>query len=84
MDIQDLQDNSRSDLQHGEIPEKIIGCAFEVFKELGTGFLESVYEKALTVALRAFCRDHPVHPVYPCSFVLFQNTSAVRNYAAWL
>ena len=48
----DIQDDSRSDLQYGEITEKIIGCAFEVIKELGTGFLESVYEKALTMALR--------------------------------
>ena len=46
-DLQDLQDDCRSDLQYGEITEKIIGCAFEVINELGTGFLESVYEKAL-------------------------------------
>ena len=35
MDIQDLQDDCRSDLQYGEITEKIIGCAFEVINELG-------------------------------------------------
>ena len=50
MDIQDSQDNRRSDLQFVEITEKIIGCAFEVINELGTGFLESVYEKALAIA----------------------------------
>ena len=50
MDLQDLQDDRRSDLQLGEITEKIIGCAFEVINELGTGFLESVYEKALAIA----------------------------------
>ena len=33
MDLQDLQDNRRSDLQFGEITEKIIGCAFEVINE---------------------------------------------------
>ena len=32
----DLQDDCRSDLQYGEITEKIIGCAFEVINELGT------------------------------------------------
>ena len=42
MDIQDLQDDRRSDLQFGEITEKIIGCAFEVTNKLGTGVLETV------------------------------------------
>jgi len=28
---------------------KIIGCAMEVHRVLGSGFLESVYEKALAV-----------------------------------
>lgn len=65
MDLQDLQDARRSDLQYGEITEKIIGCAFEVINELGTGFLESVYEKALAIALqdkgfRVKCQ-HPLH-----------------------
>ena len=64
MDLQDLQDDRRSDLQYGEITEKIIGFAFELINELGTGFLESVYEKALAI---------PVHLVHPCSFIVFEN-----------
>lgn len=52
MDRQDLQDDRRSDLQFGEITERIIGCAFEVINELGVGFLESVYEKAFAIALQ--------------------------------
>lgn len=36
---------------HQELTRKIIGCAFEVQNELGVGFLESVYEKAMVVAL---------------------------------
>ena len=34
-----------------ELTRKIIGCGFETSNELGVGFLESVYEKALVVAL---------------------------------
>jgi len=34
------------------ISEKIIGCAFTVSNTLGAGFLEKVYENALTVELR--------------------------------
>jgi len=34
------------------LTEKIIGTAFEVINEPGSGFLESVYEKALIIALR--------------------------------
>ena len=37
--------------KHGEITEKIIGVFFEVDNELGHGFLESVYEKSMEVAL---------------------------------
>ncbi|MBX3423896.1 MAG: GxxExxY protein [Pirellulaceae bacterium] len=60
-----MTDDPRSDLQFGEITEKIIGCALEVISELGAGFLESVYEKALAIALqekglRVHCQ-HPIH-----------------------
>jgi GxxExxY protein len=37
---------------HQELTGKILEACFEVSNELGAGFLESVYEKALLVALR--------------------------------
>ena len=49
MDGQDKQDMR---LKHEQITRAVIGCAFEVVNELGAGFLESVYEKALLLALR--------------------------------
>lgn len=39
-------------LMHENITAKILAACFEVMKELGSGFLESVYEKALTMALK--------------------------------
>jgi GxxExxY protein len=61
MDRQDRQDR---ELKHGEITQVVIGCAFEVMKELGAGFLESVYEKALLLVLRqkelSAVAQHPI------------------------
>jgi hypothetical protein len=31
-------------VKHRELTEKIIGCAYRVFNQMGYGFLESVYE----------------------------------------
>ncbi|MDP9253911.1 MAG: GxxExxY protein, partial [Verrucomicrobiota bacterium] len=36
---------------HKDTTEKIIGAAFEVHRELGYGFLERVYQRALQVEL---------------------------------
>lgn len=38
-------------LQYEELTETVIQACFEVSNELGAGFLESVYEKALLIAL---------------------------------
>ena len=38
-------------LIHEELTQKIIGAFFNVYNELGHGFLESVYEEAFCIAL---------------------------------
>ena len=44
--------NNNLPLIHRELTEKIIGTFCEVYNELGHGFIESVYEKSLAIALR--------------------------------
>ena len=39
-------------LLYADVTDKIIGAAFEVYGELGYGFLESVYQKAMQVELQ--------------------------------
>jgi len=39
-------------LNHKELTEQIIGCAYRVHRTLGTGFLEKVYENAMILELR--------------------------------
>ncbi len=38
-------------MEHRELTEKIIGCAYNVYNKMGFGFLESVYEKCLIIEL---------------------------------
>ena len=47
----DRQDKRNGKLLHAKLTRSIIGCAFEVINELGSGFLESVYERAMMIAL---------------------------------
>ena len=65
MDKQDKQDTG---LKYEDITKIIIGCAFEVINELGSGFLESVYGKALLLALlqkgMSAVSQHPVKVMF--------------------
>jgi GxxExxY protein len=40
-----------ADLKYFALTQQIIGVYYEVYNELGTGFLESVYQKSLVLAL---------------------------------
>jgi GxxExxY protein len=44
--------NPGKGLEHETLTEKIIGCAIEVHKKLGPGFLESIYENAFIIELQ--------------------------------
>src|SRR5687768_16979768 len=37
---------------HDQLTEQIIGAFYEVHRELGHGFVESVYERSMMIALR--------------------------------
>ena len=41
-----------SEFKHSEITGIIIGCAFEVYNELGMGFPEKIYQRCLELELR--------------------------------
>lgn len=44
--------NVNEQFRHAELTKGIIGVFYEVYNELGHGFLESVYENSLAIALR--------------------------------
>jgi|SRR6266852_1561560 GxxExxY protein len=60
--------NAGKALRDSEITDRIIAAAIDVHRELGPGFLESIYENALAVefALRgiAFIRQKPIPLFY--------------------
>ena len=42
-----------ADLKHGLVTDKILRVFYEVYNELGHGFLESVYHRSLVLALQS-------------------------------
>jgi GxxExxY protein len=48
----------KQDLLFPELSYKIIGCAFEVFNEIGPGHLEKVYQKALAISFKRNSINH--------------------------
>ena len=41
----------KTDLKHGSLTDKILRVFYDVYNELGHGFLESVYHRSLVLAL---------------------------------
>lgn len=73
-----LHDGLDTGLKHEGLTKTVIGCAFEVINELGSGFLESVYEKALLLALRQ--KGLSATAQYPVK-VMFRNECVGDFYA---
>ena len=42
---------ARKDLPHGELTHQIIECFYATYRELGSGFSERVYQRALQIVL---------------------------------
>lgn len=55
-------------MKHSDLTGKIIGCYYTVYNNLGYGFLESVYEKAMAIELAKqglnFVCQHPIAVYY--------------------
>jgi GxxExxY protein len=55
--------SQKSRLKHFAVTDAVIGAFYDVYNELGHGFLESVYREAMIVALRT--KDVPVEREKP-------------------
>ena len=47
-----MKTTARKDLVFPELSYEIIGCAFEVYNEVGGGHKENVYQKAMSIAFQ--------------------------------
>ena len=43
----------KTDLKHGFVTDRILAVFYDVYNELGHGFLESVYHRSLVIALES-------------------------------
>jgi len=77
-----LRDSNRMDMmdrmKHEELTAKILECCFEVINELRAGFLESVYERALIVAITQ--RGLSVSALKAVTRILSEHKAQVINY----
>jgi len=58
----------KSEYKYSDITQKIIGCAMKVHRELGNGFQEVIYQRALAIEMRLqglrFSREHEMDIYY--------------------
>ncbi|MBT3227833.1 MAG: GxxExxY protein [Candidatus Marinimicrobia bacterium] len=67
----------KTKLIHEDLTYKIIGCAFEVHKELGPGFLESAYEAAMLIELK----NQGLGAISQKRFPLFYKGVRIKDYS---
>jgi GxxExxY protein len=63
---------------HEALTDRIIGCFFDVYNELGYGFLERVYEQSLMIRLR----ESGIATVRQAPITVHFHGEVVGNYAA--
>lgn len=71
----------KKDLLHPDLSYKIIGCAFEVFNQIGSGHKEVVYHKALTIEFANRKLNFREEVYFP---VAFNDVVVGRNYFDFL
>ena len=59
---------SGEEMLHGDLVYRIVGCCFEVTKELGHGLHEKPYENAMVIALRDAAINTTQQARYPIQF----------------
>lgn len=69
---------TEKELPHAELTGQILGCCFEIMKELGPGFHERVYKNALLIAMRQKGLSVEVERAY---VVVFRGKIIGRYYA---
>ena len=71
----------KDDLIYPDLSYKIIGCAFEVFNELGGGHKENIYQKALSVSYKSQFLNFKEQVYFPLKF---KNEVVGRNFFDFL
>lgn len=71
----------KQDLLYPELSYKVIGCAFEVYNEIGGGHKELTYHNALEIAFKNKGLECKSELYYP---VKFQSVSVGKNYFDFL
>mgnify|MGYP001328640156 FL=1 len=64
----DYTDRTDKPILHHELTEEIIGVFYDVYNELGHGFLESVYETAMAIALNKKTCESSNRSRFQCGF----------------